>query len=165
MHTKTGYWLGSVRCPVSTRHISVGEPERQHRGARRPIIGHLLDAANLLTFAGLFSSTLAIIFAVRGEFAAAAIGLVLAVFFDGIDGPVSKRLSGRTADDRAFGASLDSIVDMASFGVSLPIVLLAYGGFEIEYLPGAFALVGAAALRRSYFNIHGLDGGATHYVG
>ena len=125
----------------------------------------MLDAANLLTLAGLLSSTLAITFAVRENFAAAGIGLVLAFFFDGIDGPVAKRLSGRTADDRAFGANLDSLVDIAGAGVSLAVVLLAYGGFGAAYIPGAFALVGAAALRLSYFNVHGLDKGATRYVG
>ncbi len=147
---------GSVGGPVS---------ERRHPAARRPIIGHLLDAANLVTLAGLLSSVLAMTFAVRGEFAAAGIGLVLAFFFDGIDGPVSKRLSGRTADDRAFGANLDSLVDMAGSGVTLAVVLLAYGGFGAAYVPGAFALVGAVAFRLSYFNVHGLDRGATRYVG
>ena len=136
-----------------------------HESAPRPIIGHLADAANLVTLAGLLSSILAMTFAVRGEFAAAGIGLVLAFFFDGIDGPVSKRLSGRTADDRAFGANLDSLVDMAGSGVTLAVVLLAYGGFGAAYVPGAFALVGAVAFRLSYFNVHGLDKGATRYVG
>jgi phosphatidylserine synthase len=102
---------------------------------------------------------------VRGNFAAAAIGLVLAFFFDGIDGPVSKRVSGRTADDHAFGANLDSLVDMVGSGVTLAVILLAYGGFGVVYIPGAFALVGAAALRLSYFNIHGLAKGTTSYVG
>lgn len=133
--------------------------------SRRPIVGHLLDAANLVTLAGLLSSILAMTFAVRGEFAAAAIGLVLAFFFDGIDGPVAKRLSGRTADDRAFGANLDSLVDMAGSGVALAVVLLAYGGFGAAYVPGALALAGAVAFRLSYFNVHGLDKGATRYVG
>ena len=140
-------------------------PERQHPAARRPIIGHLLDAANLVTLAGLLSSILAITFAVRGDFDLAAIGLVLAFFFDGVDGLVAKRLSGRTSDDRAFGANLDSLVDITGAGVALAVVLLAYGGFGAAYVPGAFALVGAAALRLSYFNVHGLDEGATRYVG
>ncbi len=148
---------------MSTPHESVGGPVSQ--AARRSIIGHLFDAANLLSLAGLLSTTLAITFAVRGDFALAAIGLVLAFFFDGIDGPVAKRLSGRTADDRAFGANLDSLADMAGAGVTLAVVLLAYGGFGAAYVPGAFALVGAAALRLSYFNVHGLDEGATRYVG
>ena len=133
--------------------------------SRRPIVGHLLDAANLLTLAGLLSSILAMTFAVRGDFAVAGIGLVLAFFFDGIDGPVAKRLSGRSADDRAFGASLDSLVDMVGAGATLAVVLLAYGGFGAAYVPGAFALVGAAALRLSYFNAHGLDDRTSRYVG
>ena len=133
--------------------------------SRRPIVGHLLDAANLLTLAGLLSSILAMTFAVRGDFAVAGIGLVLAFFFDGIDGPMAKRLSGRTADDRAFGASLDSLVDMVGAGATLAVVLLAYGGFGAAYVPGAFALVGAAALRLSYFNAHGLDDRTSRYVG
>lgn len=133
--------------------------------ARRPIIGHVFDAANLLSLAGLLCSILAITFAVKGNFAAAAIGLVLAFFFDGIDGPAAKRLSSRTADDRAFGANLDSLVDMVGAGVTLAVVLLAYGEFTAAYIPGAFALVGAAALRLSYFNVRGLDKGETRYVG
>ena len=133
--------------------------------SRRPIVGHLIDAANLVTLAGLLSSILAITFAVRGEFAVAAIGLVLAFFFDGIDGPVSKRLSGRTAEDRAFGASLDSLVDMVGAGATLAVVLLAYGGFGAAYVPGAFALVGAVAFRLSYFDAHGLDERTGRYVG
>jgi CDP-diacylglycerol--serine O-phosphatidyltransferase len=137
----------------------------QQLAIRKPIVAYLLDIANLLTLAGLLSSILAITFAVRGELAAAGIGLVLAFFFDGIDGPVSKRLSGRTADDRAFGASFDSLADMASAGVTLAVVLLAVGEFEAAYVPGAFAVVGATILRLSYFNVHGLDKGANRYVG
>ena len=133
--------------------------------SRRPIVGHLLDAANLVTLAGLLSSISAITFAVRGDFAIAGIGLVLAFFFDGIDGPVSKRLTGRTAEDRAFGASLDSLVDMVGAGATLAVVLLAFGGFAAAYVPGAFALVGAVAFRLSYFDAHGLDERTGRYVG
>ncbi len=104
-------------------------------------------------------------FAVRGDFAVAAIGLVLAFFFDGIDGPVAKRLSGRSDDDRAFGASLDSLVDMVGAGATLAVILLAYGGFGAAYVPGAFALVGAVAFRLSYVNAHGLDEATNRYVG
>lgn len=101
----------------------------------------------------------------NGEFHAAAIGLVLAFFFDGIDGPISKRIPGRTDNDRAFGANIDSLVDMVGAGATLAVVLLAYGDFAIGYVPGAFAIAGAAALRLSYFNVYGLAPGTTRYVG
>jgi CDP-diacylglycerol--serine O-phosphatidyltransferase len=95
----------------------------------------------------------------------AAIGLVFAFFFDGIDGPVATRLSGRTADDRAFGANLDSLVDMVGAGVALAVVLLAYGEFGAWYIPGAFALGGAVAMRLSYFNVHGAGTDTKRYMG
>jgi len=133
--------------------------------SRRTTLGHLRDAANLLTLAGVLSSTLAILFAINAEFAAAAISLVFAFFFDVVDGPVAKRLHGRTADDRAFGANLDSLADIVSAGVALGVVFLAYGDFEAAFAPGAFLLVGAAALRLAYFNVHGLDGASDRYVG
>jgi len=141
------------------------DPDTQLAPAPKPIVAYLIDAANLITLAGLLSSIVAITFAVRGEFHAAAIGMVLAFFFDGIDGPVSKRIANRADADRAFGANLDSLVDMVGAGVTLAVVLLAYGEFSAAYVPGALALGGAAALRLSYFNVHGLAPGATRYVG
>lgn len=132
---------------------------------RRAILGHLPDAANLLTLAGLASSMAAIAFALNAEYEAAAISLVLAFVFDVIDGPVAKRLHGRTADDRAFGANLDSLADMAAAGVALGVVLLAYGEFGGAYVPGAVALSVAAAMRLSYFNVHGLDEASARYTG
>ena len=132
---------------------------------RRAILGHLPDAANLLTLAGLASSMLAIVFALNAEYEAAAISLVFAFFFDVIDGPVAKRLRGRTADDRAFGANLDSLADMVAAGVALGVVLLSYGEFGAAYVPGALALTAAAAMRLSYFNVHGLDDSSDSYTG
>ena len=54
---------------------------------------------------------------------------------------------------------------MAGGGVALAVVLLASGGFGAAHMPGAFALVAAAAFRLSYFNVHGMDKGSTRYVG
>ena len=132
---------------------------------RRLIVGHLADAANLLTLAGVASSIAAIALALNTEYELAAIGLVLAFFFDVIDGPVAKRLHGRSSDDRAFGANLDSLADMVAAGVALGVVLLSYGDFGAAYVPGALALTFAAAMRLSYFNVHGLDKSSATYVG
>jgi CDP-diacylglycerol--serine O-phosphatidyltransferase len=127
--------------------------------ADKSIIAYLFDAANIATLAGLLSSL------VKGEFAATGVALVLAFFFDGIDGIIAKRTPGRTDADRAFGANMDSLVDMAGAGVTLAVVLLAYGGFSAAYVPGALALGAAAALRLSYFNVYGLAPGTTSYIG
>lgn len=99
---------------------------------------------------------MAITLAARGEYAGAAISLIGAVVFDIIDGPVAKRTPGRTAAQGAFGASLDSLADMASAGVALGVVILSYGQFRVGYVLVAVLIAAATALRLSYFNVFGL---------
>jgi CDP-diacylglycerol--serine O-phosphatidyltransferase len=91
--------------------------------------------------------------------------LVGAFVFDVVDGPVAKRTPGRTAEQGAFGANLDSLADMVSAGVALGVVILSYGHFRIAYVPVAVLLAAAAALRLSYFNVHGLDTASGTYTG
>ena len=131
----------------------------------RSILSHLVDAANLLTLCGLASSVIAMLLALRAEYAGAAIALVAAFVFDVVDGPVAARAKGRDADQSAFGANLDSLADMVSAGVALGVVVLSYGQFQVAYLPVAVVIAAAAALRLSYFNVHGLDPDSGTYTG
>jgi phosphatidylserine synthase len=102
---------------------------------------------------------------VRGDDAGAAVSLVGAFVFDVVDGPVAKRTPGRTGEQGAFGANLDSLADMVSAGVALGVVILSYGHFRFAYLPVAVLLAAATALRLSYFNVHGLDAASGTYTG
>ncbi len=130
-----------------------------------PILSHVVDAANLLTLTGLATSVLAITLAVRGQFAEAAICLVGSFVFDVVDGPVAKRTSGRTAEQGAFGANMDSLADMVSAGAALGVVIVSYGRFQLAYVTVAVLLAMATALRLSYFNVHGLDEASGTYTG
>ena len=84
------------------------------------------------------------------------IGILWAVLFDWLDGMIAKKMRGRTDDHRTFGGQLDSLIDIVSFGVFPAIFLLSYGAYSPWFLPGAFLIVAASALRLSYFNIFGL---------
>jgi CDP-diacylglycerol---serine O-phosphatidyltransferase len=108
---------------------------------------------------------LAITLAVRGQYAGAAISLVGAFILDVVDGPVAKRTQGRTPEQGVFGANLDSLADMVSAGAALGIVILSYGHFRPAYVPVAVVLAAAAAMRLSYFNVHGLDPTSGTYTG
>ncbi len=103
--------------------------------------------------------------ALRAEYAGAAIALVAAFVFDVVDGPVAARAKGRDTDQSAFGANLDSLADMVSAGVAIGVVVLSYGHFRVAYLPVAVVIAVAAALRLSYFNVHGLDSDSGTYTG
>jgi phosphatidylserine synthase len=134
-------------------------------GPPKPILGHVADAANILSLAGLLGSAAGIAFAVKGLFSEAGVCLVLAFLADVYDGRVARRLKNRTNADRAFGANLDSLIDVVGAGVVPGVILLSYGGFAGWYVPGAFIMLGAAALRLSYFNVNGLGPTASHYTG
>lgn len=101
----------------------------------------------------------------RGTYSGAAIALVGAFVFDVIDGPVAKRTRGRTAEQGAFGANLDSLADMVSAGAALGVVIMSYGHFRATHVLVAVLLAAATAMRLSYFNVHGLDAAAGRYTG
>ncbi len=73
-------------------------------------------------------------------------------------------MKGRTGDDRIFGGQLDVLIDIVSYGVTPAILLLSYGKFDPVFLPGAFLMLAASAIRLSYFSTFGLAGG-TKYTG
>ncbi|MFO7750307.1 MAG: CDP-alcohol phosphatidyltransferase family protein [Desulfobacteraceae bacterium] len=114
------------------------------------------DLPNLCSLAGLLSALMGIYFALLGNFSAAVIGMIWAVLFDWGDGMIARRMKGRTEDQKEFGAQLDSLIDMISFGICPAVFLMSYGGFSPWFLPGAFVIVATSAIRLSYFNIFGL---------
>jgi len=121
--------------------------------------------ANLITLAGIACSVVAITLALRGQYPGCAVALVGAFLADVIDGPVAARTSGRSADQGAFGANLDSLADMVSAGAALGVVVASYGHFAAGYIVVAVVLACASALRLSYFNVHGLDADSRAYTG
>src|SRR5210317_57430 len=115
------------------------------------ILSFVKDAPNVCSLAGLACTILAIYFSILGVYYAAMIGMIWAVAFDWADGLVARRMKGRTGSDRIFGGQLDLLIDIVSYGVAPAILLLSYGGFDPLFLPAAFLLVAAAAIRLSYF--------------
>ncbi|MFL0809423.1 MAG: CDP-alcohol phosphatidyltransferase family protein [Agarilytica sp.] len=120
------------------------------------IISYVNDLPNLCSLAGLACTTLAIYFSILGVYYAAMIGMIWAVAFDWADGLIARRMKGRTGSDRAFGGQLDLLIDIVSYGVSPAILLLSYGKFDPVFLPAAFAVLTASAIRLSYFSTFGL---------
>ena len=59
-------------------------------------------------------------------------------------------------NERAFGVQIDTVVDMASFGMAPAILYLNSGAFFWYNILIAIAYVGCAAMRLAYFNVHGL---------
>ncbi|MFT5449208.1 MAG: phosphatidylserine synthase [Gammaproteobacteria bacterium] len=133
-----------------------------HQQSQPTILSHLRDLPNLCSLAGLACTVAAIYFCILGLFYGALIGMVWAVAFDWADGLIARRMKGRTGTDRAFGGQLDVLIDIVSYGVTPAILLLSYGEFDPLFLPGAFIVLAASAIRLSYFSTFGLSGNSEY---
>lgn len=121
-----------------------------------------IDPPNICSLVGLLCTVLAIYFAILGHFQIAIIGMLWAVFFDWADGMIARRMKGRTDEYGAFGGQLDSLIDIVSFGICPAVLLLSYGNYSPWFLPGAFVIIAASAIRLSYFNVFGLIDNSTY---
>lgn len=122
----------------------------------------IIDLPNICSLLGLLSAVIGIYFAILGNFQAAIIGVLWAVLFDWYDGIIARKMKGRTKVQGDFGAQFDSIIDIVSFGILPAILLLSYGNYNIWFLPGAFVIIAASAIRLTYFNVYGLIDSKTY---
>jgi CDP-diacylglycerol--serine O-phosphatidyltransferase len=116
------------------------------RGVRRAIV----VVPGAFTSGNLFFGIWSIVEAARGEFDRAAWFIVLAAVMDGLDGRVARMT--RTGSN--FGAELDSLVDVISFGVAPAMLQWHFQLSRGEWgwlLPFIFIL--AVAVRLARFNI------------
>ncbi|MEE6263292.1 CDP-alcohol phosphatidyltransferase family protein [Plantactinospora sonchi] len=112
---------------------------------------------NACTVASLILGLLAIFQAMHGDVRVAAYCLIACVAFDGLDGALARRLGVASP----FGAQMDSLADMCSFGLAAPVVVYAslVGSVSTPAATVACALVAAcAAIRLARFNVSPKDG-------
>lgn len=128
---------------------------------RPSILSVVTDIPNIITLLGLSSGILGICFALLENFPAAIIAMLWAVLFDWYDGPVARRMSGRSNVQKSIGAKLDSLVDIISLGICPAIILLSYGQFSLWFFPGALIIVMAGVVRLAYFDVFGVDDDGT----
>ncbi|WP_092379246.1 CDP-alcohol phosphatidyltransferase family protein [Micromonospora phaseoli] len=112
---------------------------------------------NACTLASLVLGINAIFVAMQGDVRLAALLLIACVAFDGLDGALARKLGVASP----FGAQMDSLADMCSFGLAAPVVVYAslVGSVPTAAAAVAAALVAAcAAIRLARFNVSPQDG-------
>lgn len=107
---------------------------------------------SLFTTGALFAGFYAVIAAMRDDFESAAIAILFAMVFDGLDGRVA-RLTNTASK---FGEEYDSLSDMVSFGVAPALVMFSWALGDLGKFgwSAAFIYVACAALRLARFNAH-----------
>ena len=148
-----------------------GMERRSRRARARAIVRARLEkledlsisrlVPSTLTLLGLVSGITAIRFAVDGQWARAVDFVILAMVFDMLDGRAARILG---ADSR-FGAQLDSLADLVSFGVAPAIIMYSWTLRDLHEPGWIVALVfcAASAVRLARFNVQAArDEGATN---
>jgi CDP-diacylglycerol--serine O-phosphatidyltransferase len=139
--------------PAAHAPLTVPLLPGDHTAARR--LAFLLVSS--CTLASLMLGVGAILLAMQGDVRTAALCLIGCVTFDGLDGALARRLGVASP----FGAQLDSLADMCSFGIAAPLVVYAsLAGHVSQTAAGvACGLVAAcSAIRLARFNVSPKDG-------
>lgn len=114
-------------------------------------IPKIMKAPDYVTCMNLVSGLLAIYAAVHHYFTASALLLLAGVFFDAIDGYLARRWH----QESKFGAELDSLADLVTFGVApMVLVMLNYNTVWLSLLSILIPIGGALRLARHNINRH-----------
>ena len=105
---------------------------------------------SVLTTFGMFAGFYSIISSINGDFTIAAISILIAMFWDTLDGRVARL----TNTQSAFGAEYDSLADLVSFGLAPALLVYQWTLYELGRFGwlAAFVYLACAALRLARFN-------------
>ncbi len=120
-------------------------------GMRRRMRRGVYLLPSILTLGNLFCGFYALIAVYNDEYMTAAIAILLAEVFDGLDGAVA-RMTGATSE---LGIQLDSLADLVSFGVAPGLLAYVFALKPFGWMGGlaAFAFAACGAFRLARFNI------------
>jgi len=127
-------------------------------GERTPVRRLQFALANGCTVASLMLGMAAVFLAIAGDLRLAAIALLACVVFDGCDGGLARKFGVASP----FGAQMDSLADLSSFGVAAGIVtyqwLVTEGAAPVLAAPTCALVAVCAAIRLARFNVSPKNG-------
>jgi CDP-diacylglycerol--serine O-phosphatidyltransferase len=146
------------------------EEKRTRRAKARQMVAERLEkledisigklVPSTLTLLGLCSGATAIRFAWANDWTDAVAAIVFAMIFDMLDGAAARKFGA----DTRFGAQLDSLADLVSFGVAPGVVMYSWSLQRMGNAGWIVTLIfcACAAIRLARFNVQSArDEGAT----
>ena len=118
---------------------------------------------NLFTSGSLFAGFYSMVSTMNGDYRTAAIWVLVASIFDGLDGKVA-RLTGTSSK---FGVEYDSLADVVAFGVTPGLLMYSWALRPFGRLGwlAAFLFVVCGALRLARFNVQVTTVESKRFVG
>jgi CDP-diacylglycerol--serine O-phosphatidyltransferase len=117
---------------------------------------------SVLTLMGLCSGITAIKFAIEAQWTAAVLAIIFAMVFDMLDGRAARFLGA----DTRFGAQLDSLADLVSFGVAPGVLIYMWSLSRMGTAGWIAALIfcTCSAIRLARFNVQSVrdEGSSEH---
>ncbi len=128
---------------------------RRHKSSLHIPIQKLFP--NMITILGLCLGISSVRYAIDLKMQVAAGLIIVAAFMDGLDGKIARLLNSSSS----FGAHLDSLADIVSFGVAPAVVIYIWSLNEIPFRGVGWAVVlfyvTCSALRLARFNVQNTD--------
>lgn len=126
-------------------------PEEGYSKSGKRLGMYIYILPNMMTIANLFCGFISVIYSIQGNYTAAAVAVVIAAVFDQLDG----RLARLTHATSKFGAELDSLCDLVSFGFApaMLMYLWALQPYGRLGMMACFLFVACGALRLARFNV------------
>nr|MBA3490055.1 CDP-alcohol phosphatidyltransferase family protein [Longispora sp. (in: high G+C Gram-positive bacteria)] len=161
--------LGLVPESLSSHYPAQRTPLHAEIEAEAPKVIPLLPGArtldrrikfgfvNVLTLSSITLGMMAIFLSFQGHVAAAAVCVIACVAFDGLDGGLARKLGVASP----FGAQMDSMADMASFGIATPVMVYAWLHTVVPMwllVPACVLIAACSAMRLARFNVSPKDG-------
>ncbi|MBD3268387.1 CDP-diacylglycerol--serine O-phosphatidyltransferase [bacterium] len=140
-------WYNSLKQHQEKRKY---RPRRPRNRQKKDInLLHLLP--NVLTSFNVACGLASIIYSVEGRYEIAAVLILVAAFFDLIDGKVARFIGSCSP----FGVQLDSLADAISFGVAPPILIraISYQGYDRLGLSFVLVYTLCTVLRLARYNV------------
>ena len=137
--------------------------EEISENGRRVVRKGVFLLPNLFTTGALFGGFFAIVSAMSGNFANAALAIFAAQVLDGFDGRVARM----TNTESAFGTEYDSLSDMVSFGLAPAVVVYSWALQPLGKIgmASAFVFTVCAALRLARFNTQAGSTDNRYFIG
>jgi CDP-diacylglycerol---serine O-phosphatidyltransferase len=127
-------------------------------GHRTPLRRLKFALVTACTAASLVLGMVAVFLAIAGDLRLAALALLGCVVADGLDGGLARRLGVASP----FGAQMDSLADLSSFGMATGVVVYQWltgsGATVATAAPVCALVVVCAAIRLARFNVSPKDG-------
>lgn len=122
--------------------------------------GKLLGYYNytvILTYIGMTTGFIGIIYAFESEFLKAIVCLMIAGFCDMFDGAIASTNKKRTEQEKCFGIQIDSLSDLICFGVLPALIVYSISSRSngVLFICSFYVLCGL--IRLAYFNVDEQD--------